>query len=314
MGDQVNDLILVADDDADIVRFVEVNLRFEGFDVVSAANGEQALEAALEHQPALVLLDIMMPKLDGYEVCQRLRADSRTNHMSIIMITAKSLSADKVVGLTAGADDYIIKPFDPIELVARVRSALRRSKEMRAISPLTGLPGNLQISEEIARRVAAGLGVGVCHADLDNFKAFNDLYGFLRGDQALTYTASVLRDVARAAGPEVFLGHLGGDDFVLVCPPEMAEGVCGDITKQFDEGVISLYDPADAEKGYVELTDRRGNVVRKPLLSISIGVAIGRPGKVDDFRRLVEIATEMKAFAKRQPGSGHAVDRREPRH
>lgn len=313
MDEQIKDLILVADDDADIVRFVEVNLRFEGFDVVSASNGEQALQVAFERQPALVLLDIMMPKLDGYEVCQRLRADSRTSHMSIIMITAKSLSADKVVGLTAGADDYIIKPFDPIELVARVRSALRRAKEMRAISPLTGLPGNLQISEEIARRVRADMGVAVCHADLDNFKAFNDLYGFLRGDQALTYTASVLRDVAAAAGGDVFLGHLGGDDFVLVCPPEMAESVCTDITKRFDEGVTALYDPADAANGFVELTDRRGTVNRHPLLTISIGVAVGRPGRVDDFRRLVEIATEMKAFAKRQPGSGHAVDRREPR-
>src|SRR5919106_3778308 len=147
------DIVLVADDDEDIVRFVEVNLRLEGFEVITASDGEQALEMATESLPDLILLDVMMPRLDGFEVCQRLRHDGRTKHISVIMLTAKSLSADKVVGLTAGADDYIIKPFDPIELVARVRSRLRRNAEMRAVSPLTGLPGNHRIEEELADRV-----------------------------------------------------------------------------------------------------------------------------------------------------------------
>src|ERR671915_126211 len=128
------ELVLVADDDQDIVRFVEVNLPLQG---------------AYDLMPDLVLLDVMMPKIDGFEVCQRLRGDARTKHMSVIMLTAKSLSADKVVGLTAGADDYMIKPFDPMELVARVKSALRRSREMRAINPLTQLPGNVQVQEEV---------------------------------------------------------------------------------------------------------------------------------------------------------------------
>src|SRR5687767_7302630 len=131
------EVVLVADDDEDIVQFVEVNLRLEGFDVISATDGEQALKAAYDTMPDLVLLDVMMPRVDGFEVCQRLRSDSRTRNISVIMLTAKSLSADKVVGLTSGADDYIIKPFDPVELVARVKSALRRSREMRAVNPLT---------------------------------------------------------------------------------------------------------------------------------------------------------------------------------
>src|SRR6266540_1235776 len=108
-----------------------------------------------DDDPAILRLDVMMPKLDGYEVCERIRADGRTRHINVIMLTAKSLSADKIVGLTAGADDYVLKPFDPMELVARVRSTLRRSREMRAISPLTGLPGNIQIEDEIRRRFLA---------------------------------------------------------------------------------------------------------------------------------------------------------------
>jgi DNA-binding response OmpR family regulator len=134
------DVVLVADDDEDIVRFVEVNLLLEGFEVVTAGDGEEALQVATESLPDLILLDVMMPRLDGFEVCKRLRDDSRTKHISVIMLTAKSLSADKVVGLTAGADDYIIKPFDPIELVARVKSSLRRARDLSAVNPLTDLP------------------------------------------------------------------------------------------------------------------------------------------------------------------------------
>src|SRR5687768_6052052 len=144
---------------------------------------------AYERMPDLVLLDVMMPKVNGYEVCQRLRADTRTKNISIIMLTVKTLSADKVVGLTAGADDYMIKPFDPVELSARVKTVLRRSKEMRAINPLTQLPGNVQIQDEVNKNLALAQPFAMLHIDLDNFKAFNDHYGFLRGDEAIKLLA-----------------------------------------------------------------------------------------------------------------------------
>ena len=145
--------VLVVDDDPDIARFVEVNLRSAGYDVAVAADGMEALEKAGELRPDLVLLDVMMPRIDGFEVAQRLRKNPHTANASIIMLTAKALSADKVTGLQAGADDYIIKPFDPIELLARVKGTLRRAKEMRNLSPLTALPGNIRIQEEIERQV-----------------------------------------------------------------------------------------------------------------------------------------------------------------
>ncbi|HEY0869240.1 MAG TPA: response regulator, partial [Acidothermaceae bacterium] len=145
--------ILVVDDDADIVRFVEMNLRLEGYRVLVARDGVEALEMVTAEVPDLVLLDVMMPGFDGVEVTRRLRADSRTSTLPIIMLTAKTLSADRVLGLTTGADDYIIKPFDTLELVARVRSTLRRNAEARAVSPLTSLPGNVRIEDEIAGRV-----------------------------------------------------------------------------------------------------------------------------------------------------------------
>lgn len=305
----MGETILIADDDQAIVRLVELNLRFAGYEVITAGDGEEALRLTYERMPALVLLDVMMPKMDGYGVCEKIRSDGRTSHISVIMLTAKSLSADKIFGLTTGADDYILKPFDPVELVARVKSTLRRSREMRAISPLTGLPGNVQIEEEIRRRVSAGEPTAVCYADLDNFKAYNDRYGFLRGDDAIGYTAKVLREVAQALS-DAFVGHVGGDDFVLVTPADDAEAVCDKVVELFDQRAVTLYDPTDAERGYIELEDRRGRQVRYPILSISVGIATSPGREISDHRELVEIATEMKAFAKRQPGSVYAIDRR----
>lgn len=305
------EVVLVADDDEDIVRFVEVNLRLEGFHVISATDGEQALKAAYDAMPDLVILDVMMPRVDGFEVCQRLRSDSRTRNISVIMLTAKSLSVDKVVGLTAGADDYIIKPFDPVELVARVKSALRRSREMRAVNPLTQLPGNIQVQEEVAKRVAHGLPFALMYIDLDNFKAFNDHYGFLRGDEAIKLLARTIRATADdLAADKTFIGHIGGDDFVAITDPNIAEEAAERIIAAWDSQVVSLYDPDDAARGWIEIADRRGERVQFPITSVSIGIATNALRPIDSHWEAVEIASEMKRFAKQEPRSGYAIDRR----
>jgi diguanylate cyclase (GGDEF)-like protein len=303
--------ILVVDDDPDIARFVEINMRLEGFDVRIARDGEEALAAIAHEPPDLVLLDVMMPRIDGVEVCRRLRADPATAHLAIIMLTAKSLSADKVVGLTAGADDYLIKPFDTLELVARVRSTMRRNAEMRAASPLTNLPGNTRIDEEIATRMSAGAPFAVCYFDLDNFKAFNDAYGFLRGDDAILALARALQNAVLEAGkPTPFIGHVGGDDFVVVCEVGQAEDLCARALALFDAVAISLYDPIDAERGHIALTDRQGNLRKYPLVSVSAGIASTERRRYSDHRQIVAVATEMKNVAKATPGSAVAVDRR----
>jgi diguanylate cyclase (GGDEF)-like protein len=303
--------VLVVDDDTDIARFIEINLRLEGFDVRVAHDGEQAEKSIDDNTPDLVLLDVMMPKVDGVELCRRLRANPATANLPVIMLTAKSLSADKVVGLTAGADDYIIKPFDTLELVARVRSTLRRNAEMRAVSPLTGLPGNHRIEEELADRVVKAKPFAVLYLDLDNFKAFNDCYGFLRGDEVITLLATAARRAVMESGePAPFLGHIGGDDFVVVCQPEQAEALAHRVVDVFDSSAPRLHDAIDADRGYIEVTDRQGAVRRFPLVSVSIGIAMSGNRMFADKREVVDVATEMKKVAKTTVGSSVAVDRR----
>jgi CheY-like chemotaxis protein len=268
----MSERILVVDDDRDIARFVELNLTLEGFEVEVAHDGAAAIERATALLPDLILLDVMMPVVDGVEVVRRLRAQSSTASIPVVMLTAKSLSADKVVGLTAGADDYIVKPFDTLELVARVRTTLRRTAEARSVSPLTGLPGNHRIDLEVRGRARLGDPYAVCHVDLDEFKSFNDAY-------------------------------------VVVCTPDQAEPLCRQVLAGFDAAVPGAYDPGDLERGYLEVTDRRGDLRRHGLVSVSIGVASHSSGE-RDHRAVVAAATEMKGVAKTQAGSVVAVDRR----
>jgi diguanylate cyclase (GGDEF)-like protein len=307
----VAERILVVDDDPDIARFIEVNLRTQGYEVDMASDGVEALERATAERPDLALIDIMMPRMDGFEVVERLRANPRTSNMSIILLTAKALTADKVLGITKGADDYIIKPFDPIELMARVKGTLRRAQEMRAESPLTGLPGNIRILDFLGHLVTTEQPFALLYADLDNFKAYNDHHGFLRGDEALRFASRCIQETAlEVGGEEVFVGHLGGDDFVVVCQPESAEHLCKEILERTARDFPSLYEEDDRRRGYVEIENRQQQVERFPLLSVSIGVATTSRRRFTHPSEAVAVATELKEYAKRAEGPSFAVDRR----
>jgi PleD family two-component response regulator len=303
--------VLVVDDDPFIARLLEIELKAAGYDVRVANDGEQALGLAREVCPELVLADVMMPNMDGFELTRQLRQDSRTSTVSVIMLTARGLSADKLEGFSVGADDYIVKPFDTPELLARIRGVLRRAKEMRQQSPLTGLPGNVRIEDEVEARVQANSSFAILYADLDHFKAYNDHYGFMRGDEAIQFTARMIEDVVRDhGGADSFVGHVGGDDFVVVCDAAEAESLAERLVATFDEAVPGLYDPDDVTLGHIEVANRRGEVQEFPFLSISIGVATTDRRAFGHFAEAVAVATEMKSFTKRTPGSSWAVDRR----
>lgn len=308
----MGDAVLIVDDDADIRRFLGLTLRHDGFEVHEAVDAEDALARARGLEPDVILLDVMMPGVDGYEVCRRLRADSRTQETPVILLTAKGRAEDKIRGLDVGADDYVVKPFDPEELVARVNSVLRRSRALRDVSPLTGLPGNKRIDAELRRLVAdAGSGFAVLYADLDNFKAYNDHYGFMRGDEVLRYTAEVIQAaLEHHRSPRNFLGHLGGDDFIAVTDPELAEGVCEEIVEGFDRGILGFYDQGDADRGYVETVDRYGERRQAQPVAISVGVATTAHRDIGTQWEISAVATEMKHKAKTSGGSRFEIDQR----
>ena len=307
----MSERILVVDDDPDILQFVRMNLELDGFETETAESGRRALDIAKDLPPDLVLLDVMMPEMDGLTVLRKLRNNTSTANVPVIILTAKALAEDRVKGLDLGADDYITKPFDLEELLARVRTVLRRAQQMRDLSPLTGLPGNFRIAAELEERVSGGRLFAVVHADLDNFKSFNDHYGFMRGDAVIKFTAQVMLQAATECGDtDAFVGHVGGDDFIAVLDPDSAEAFCKLTIRYFDSGILDFYDTADALQGYIEVTDRRGERHAFPVASISLGVATNQRRKITSEWEASAVASEMKEYAKRQAGSSYQVDRR----
>jgi PleD family two-component response regulator len=214
---------------------LNLQLTSDGFEVIEAEDGAKALELAQRTLPDIMLLDVMMPQMDGYEVCRRVRASYTTRHIPIIMLTARSEDDARITGLSGGANDYITKPWHKRELLLRINNALEWSRQQRAASPLTGLPGNHSINEELRRRLSLGTPFAMLQIDIDFFKSFNDLYGYSRGDHAIQNLARILVECAdRHSGGEDFVGHIGGDDFVVLSQPERAEALGEGIIAKFN--------------------------------------------------------------------------------
>jgi diguanylate cyclase (GGDEF)-like protein len=303
--------ILVVDDDRNLRKIIQTNLELAGYDVSTAPNGEEAMQLLDVMQPDLVVLDVMMPLMDGYEVARRIRRHPSNTHVPIIMLTAKSEVEDKLAGFEAGADDYITKPFGPQELLARVRAKIRRVEVDSSLSPLTRLPGNLAIEAELRRRIDAKEPFAVLYLDLDNFKAFNDVYGFTHGDEAIQLVASSAVDVVRRRGTtQDFVGHIGGDDFIIVTLPPRAEEVAREIIDMFDRDIRKLYTSQDLRQGFIETRDRRGTLNRFPIMSLSIAIISNDQRPLENYAQIGEAAAELKRYAKSIGGSVYVKDKR----
>lgn len=303
--------ILVVDDEADIRDVLRITLEAEGYEVLEATDGQEALEKIRQASPQLILLDFMMPRMDGRQLCQTLKKDILLQQLPVIMLTSKGEVMDKVQGIDAGADDYVVKPFDPTELLARVRMIMRRTARALDANPLTKLPGNVSILEELEARIASKKPFAICTIDLDKFKAFNDTYGFERGDEILKATARILLIAMREMGtPEDFLGHVGGDDFVLITTPAACERICQRIVHEFSETSPSFYSEADRHRGYIEAKDRDGTVKKFTLLTISIAVVTNEQRTISHVAEAAQIGAELKTWAKSQGGNRWVRDRR----
>jgi len=303
--------VLVVDDDTTLREIIGTNLQLGGFDVLSAPDGPSALALLDERLPDVVVLDVVMPLMDGYATLGRIRRHATASHIPVIVLTGGGADTNEPVkSLEAGADDFIAKPFSPQEMLARVRAKVRRANVDSSLQPLTRLPGNIAIEHEVRRRFETREPWAVIYADLDNFKAFNDHYGFVRGDDAIRLVATTMSDAIKHSGTDSdFLGHIGGDDFIIVTSPQRAEQLARTVADTFDSDVLALYDAADRAKGWIAAKDRRGNNVRFPLMSLSLAIVTQSP-RIRSYQSIGEVAAELKSFAKRQTGSYVAMDKR----
>jgi signal transduction histidine kinase/DNA-binding response OmpR family regulator len=300
--------VLIVDDDPSIRLICREVLELGGYQVRDAGSATAALSEARRFRPDMIVLDVLMPGIDGYRTAEMIRADPAIGMAPIMFLSARGDTADKVRAFRSGAEDYMVKPFDAAELLARVAKALDRQARELGASPTTQLPGADAIQGEIERRLVAGDTTAVaCYLDLDNLKAFNDYYGYAKANAVIRQTGDVIRySVQRVGGPGDFIGHIAGDDFVFITSADRANDVCRQICERFDHLIRLYYDPIDRERGYIETKDRFGVQRKFPIMSVSIA-AISLP-RAKTYAGLAELAAVGKRTAKGIPGSSYVRD------
>ena len=302
--------ILLADDSHAIRFLVTEILTNAGFTVVQAQDGQEAVDKTYKENPDLLILDYEMPKKTGFEVVKEIRSRTGYLHTPIIIFTAVTDKSTKLEGLGLDIDDYLTKPADEDEIVARVKLLLKRSQQKMDSNPLTHLPGNPSIQARIEREIATGKPFAVLYCDLNNFKSFNDKYGFEAGDRVLKATADTIVAAAKQ-DPNSFVGHIGGDDFIVVSSFDKAEPIAKKIAAQIDKIAPTFYSPEDQAQGYMVSTNRKGEVEKFPFLAMGIGVVHNTKKPLTSFAQVSNIGSELKCLAKQhEKGSFYMLDRR----
>jgi DNA-binding response OmpR family regulator len=286
--------LLIVEDDSDIANMLRIYFTGLQYEVDIAPRGGDALEKARQNLPHLIILDIMLPDIDGFEVCRILRTNIRSSHVPIIFLTQKDERSDKLQGLELGADDYITKPFDIEELKLRVQRAITRAEQQSLTDPRSGLPSGRLIEEQL-RRIIRMQGWALMDARIDYFEAFKEVYGFLAADDVLRFTAMLIGEVVDEVGtPSDFIGHAGGDNFIIICVEERAVAIQQRLKSRFATEVLSHYNFMDREQGYVVTYDEAGKPVKNPLMALSIGVVSPSRQQFADIREISELAAEAR--------------------
>lgn len=284
----------------------------QGLTVAPVAEAAAIEEMVLRFRPALVVIDADSSQSAGMELCARLKADSYSAIVPLAAIATRHTTAGVKSWFAAGADEVITPLFEPAEQASRLDGLMTRTARDVAVNPSTRLPGTTEIEREIRRRMEIGGLFAVCYADPDHFKEYNDRYSYYDGDRVIYILSRILHDVVKGmVGAEGFVGHIGGDDFIVIISFDAVSAVCTEILDVFDTLIPYQYNEQDRRAGYFFGKDRRGQLHRVPLMTLSIGIVTNQHRRFTHPAQVSELATEMKSYAKTQPGSVFVVDRRQ---
>lgn len=286
--------LLIVEDDHDISNMLKIYFTGLGYDVDAAIRGGEALEKTKHVLPHLIVLDIMLPDIDGYEVCRTLRTNTRTSHIPVIFLTQKDERSDRLQGLELGADDYITKPFDIEELKLRVQGAIRRSERESLTDPRSGLPAGRLIEEQL-RRIIRETGWAYMDVRINDFDAFKDVYGFVASDDVLRFAAMVLGEVLDEIGTSGdFIGHAGGDNFIIITREESASSISQRIKARFADEVQTHYNFMDRQQGFIQAPKAEGQTEKFPLMTLAVGIVSPSQQQFADIREITELAAEAR--------------------
>jgi PleD family two-component response regulator len=291
-----NGRILIVEDDFDISNMLKIFFSGQGYNVEVAARGTEALDLCRKKLPDLIVLDIMLPDMDGYAVCRELRTTTRTGHIPIIFLTQRDERSDRIAGLELGADDYITKPFDIEELKLRVRTAINTHKRLNLTDPITAMPSSRLIEDQLRGLMRAEnwtyLQIGI-----DHLNPFKDAYGFVANDEVLRFTAMLLNEVDDEFGTlDDFIGHASSDTFVLITMTDNVQQLVEQLRQRFNEGILAHYGFMDREQGGISMADGR----IEPIMKLSIGLVSDSTQSFSDIREITETAAELRRLDQNQ--------------
>jgi DNA-binding response OmpR family regulator len=286
--------LLIVEDDSDINNMLKMFFTSQNYEVDTATRGADALEKTRQNLPNLIVLDIMLPDIDGFEVCRNLRTCIRTSHVPIIFLTQKDERGDRLQGLELGADDYVTKPFDIEELKLRVQRAITRADQQSLTDPRSGLPSGRLIEDQL-RRIIRQKGWSVIDIRLRHYDAFRDVYGFVAADNVLRFTALLLGEGVDELGTDNdFIGHAGGDNFILMTTEAASPQIQQRCAERFKGEVLAHYSFIDRERGYVLAETSDGKEQRMPLMSLAVGGVNASGYDYADIREITELAAEAR--------------------
>lgn len=268
------------------------------------------IDTVLRNIPSLIIINEDGIKDEVVKLCNQIRQNEDNSITPIIVVSSNRDKKHRIDILKSCVEHYILAPIDEEYLYYTVKNVIRLLDTNRRVSPLTGLPGNVQIQAEMKKRLLNQEDFAILYIDLDNFKAYNDIYGFLNGDEIIKFTSRCMSKYMNTCEEDSFIGHIGGDDFVAITSNIECEKICQDIILEFENGVQKYFNDADLERGYLEVPNRKCVLEQFPLTTISIGVVIVDKGRFHNVLEIGEVAAQVKHLAKTTPGSTYIIDRR----